>query len=161
MALRVSHRRIVRVVEGVRGTVPMSVWLNPRFDYGKTAPWINVKDQAVSAGAGPEAVIAGRRADHITDRSARSRVLGVRGRARLLGSHVALLLGRRAAADDAVDAVAETDAWWRAWSGRSTYKGAWKDEVERSLITLKALTHASTGGLVAAATTSLPSSSAA
>ena len=57
---------------------------------------------------------------------------------------------------DAVDAVAETDAWWRAWSGRSTYKGAWKDEVERSLITLKALTHAPTGGLVAAATTSLP-----
>jgi hypothetical protein len=59
---------------------------------------------------------------------------------------------------DAVDAVAETDAWWRAWSGRSTYKGAWKDEVERSLITLKALTHAPTGGLVAAAS---PSSSAA
>jgi len=56
MALRESHPRIVRVVEGVRGTVPMSVRLNPRFDYGKTAPWVIAKDQVVSAGAGPDAV---------------------------------------------------------------------------------------------------------
>ena len=54
------------------------------------------------------------------------------------------------------DAVAETEAWWQAWSGRSTYQGGWKEEVERSLITLKALTYEPTGGIVAAATTSLP-----
>src|SRR3970040_1107377 len=59
---------------------------------------------------------------------------------------------------DPIAAVAETDAWWRAWSERSTYRGAWQDEVERSLITLKALTYAPTGGIVAAATTSLPES---
>ena len=157
MALRVSHPRIVRVVEGVRGTVPMSVRLNPRFDYGKTAPWISAKDQAVSAGAGPEAVEL--RAD-----------VPITLRERRLEAEFSVRAGERACfvltwylswedappPIDAVDAVAETDAWWRAWSGRSTYKGAWKDEVERSLITLKALTHASTGGLVAAATTSLP-----
>ncbi|RZL96156.1 MAG: glycoside hydrolase family 15 protein, partial [Variovorax sp.] len=56
MTLRESNPRIVRIVEGVRGTVSMSARLNPRFDYGKTAPWILAKDQAVSAGAGPEAV---------------------------------------------------------------------------------------------------------
>ena len=157
MALRVSHPRIVRVVEGVRGTVPMSVRLTPRFDYGKTAPWISVKDQAVSAGAGPEAVEL--RAD-----------VPITIRERRLEAEFSVRAGERACfvltwylswedappPIDAVDAVAETDAWWRAWSGRSTYKGAWKDEVERSLITLKALTHAPTGGLVAAATTSLP-----
>ena len=157
MALRVSHPRIVRVVEGVRGTVPMSVRLNPRFDYGKTAPWINVKGQAVSAGAGPEAVEL--RAD-----------VPITTRERRLEAEFSVRAGERACfvltwylswedappPIDAVDAMAETDAWWRAWSGRSTYKGAWKDEVERSLITLKALTYAPTGGLVAAATTSLP-----
>src|SRR5262245_43192267 len=49
MPIRESNPRIVRVVEGVRGTVPMSVRLNPRFDYGKTAPWISVNGKAVSA----------------------------------------------------------------------------------------------------------------
>jgi GH15 family glucan-1,4-alpha-glucosidase len=57
---------------------------------------------------------------------------------------------------DPILAVAEVDAWWRVWSERSTYAGGWPDEVQRSLITLKALTYAPTGGIVAAATTSLP-----
>ena len=157
MALRVSHPRIVRVVEGVRGTVPMSVRLNPRFDYGKTAPWINVKGKAVSAGAGPEALEL--RAD-----------VPITTREHGLEAEFAVRKGERTCfvltwhlswepappPIDAIDATAETDAWWRAWSGRSTYKGEWKDEVERSLITLKALTYAPTGGIVAAVTTSLP-----
>ncbi|MDM0047650.1 glycoside hydrolase family 15 protein [Variovorax sp. J22R115] len=157
MALRASNPRIVRIVEGVRGTVPMSVRLNPRFDYGKTAPWILAKDQAVSAGAGPEAVEL--RAD-----------VPITSQDRCLEADFSVNAGERVCfvltgylswedappPIDALDAVAETEAWWRAWSGRSTYKGAWKDEVERSLITLKALTYAPTGGLVAAPTTSLP-----
>jgi GH15 family glucan-1,4-alpha-glucosidase len=52
--------------------------------------------------------------------------------------------------------VEQTDDWWRAWASRSTYEGRWAEEVERSLLTLKALTFAPTGGIVAAATTSLP-----
>ena len=157
MPLRVSHPRIVRVVEGVRGTVPMSVRLNPRFDYGKTAPWINVKGKAVSAGAGPEALEL--RADvPITTREHRLEAeFTVRK-----GERTCFVLTWHLSWEyapppiDAIDAIAETDAWWRAWSGRSTYKGEWKDEVERSLITLKALTYAPTGGIVAAVTTSLP-----
>jgi GH15 family glucan-1,4-alpha-glucosidase len=157
MALRVSHPRIVRVVEGVRGTVPMSVRLNPRFDYGKTAPWINVKGKAVSAGAGPEALEL--RADvPITTREHRLEAeFTVRK-----GERTCFVLTWHLSWEsapppiDAIDATAETDAWWRGWSGRSTYKGEWKDEVERSLITLKALTYAPTGGIVAAVTASLP-----
>ena len=157
MPLRESNPRIVRIVEGVRGTVAMSARLNPRFDYGQTAPWILAKDQAVSTGAGPEAVEL--RADVAI--TSRERCLEADFPVRA-GERVCFVLtGYLSWEDapppiDAVDAVAGTEAWWRAWSSRSTYKGAWKDEVERSLITLKALTYAPTGGLVAAPTTSLP-----
>src|SRR6185295_16525255 len=54
--------------------------------------------------------------------------------------------------------IAETTAWWRRWSERATYSGEWADLVHRSAITIKALTYAPTGGIVAAATTSLPES---
>src|SRR5206468_6256753 len=57
---------------------------------------------------------------------------------------------------DAEETINTTDEWWRAWSGRSTYHGDYREQVIRSLITLKALTFAPTGGLVAAPTTSLP-----
>jgi GH15 family glucan-1,4-alpha-glucosidase len=157
MPIRSSHPRIVRIVEGVRGTVPISVRLNPRFDYGKTAPWISVKGEAVSAGAGPEALEL--RADvQITTKKHRLEAdFAVRE-----GERTSFVLTWHPSWEpapppiDAIDATAETDAWWRAWSGRSTYKGEWKDEVERSLITLKALTYAPTGGIVASVTTSLP-----
>src|SRR5207245_150623 len=57
---------------------------------------------------------------------------------------------------DMEQALAATEDWWRAWSGRCCHEGEWRDAVLRSLITLKALTYAPTGGIVAAATTSLP-----
>src|SRR5262249_31874544 len=57
---------------------------------------------------------------------------------------------------DAEQALRDTEAWWKEWAGRCTYQGEWPEAVLRSLITLKALTYAPTGGIVAAATTSLP-----
>jgi GH15 family glucan-1,4-alpha-glucosidase len=57
---------------------------------------------------------------------------------------------------DAVQALADTEAWWREWSSHCTYRGPWRDLVVRSILTLKALTYAPTGGIVAAPTTSLP-----
>jgi len=57
---------------------------------------------------------------------------------------------------DAWGAQIATQRWWEEWSSQCTYAGDWQPQVMRSLITLKALTHAPTGGIVAAATTSLP-----
>jgi GH15 family glucan-1,4-alpha-glucosidase len=157
MPMRVSNPRIVRVVEGVRGSVPMSLQLNPRFDYGKTAPWVRAEDGVMHAGAGPEAVelrasvpIARREHHFEAEFAVRE---GERARF-VLSWHRSWEPAPHPI--DALKAVTETDAWWRVWSNRSTYRGAWKDEVERSLVTLKALTYAPTGGIVAAATTSLP-----
>jgi len=157
MPMRASNPRIVRVVEGVRGNVPMSLHLNPRFDYGKTAPWVRAEGDVMRAGAGPEAMelradvpIMRREhhfeADFVVHESTRACFV--------LTWHRSWDPPPRPI--DALKAVAETDAWWRHWSGRSTYNGAWKDEVERSLIVLKALTYEPTGGIVAAPTTSLP-----
>jgi len=137
----------------------MSVDLNLRFDYGKTAPWINENGSVVSAGAGPEAVEL--RTDvPVTTRHRRIEAAFTARKGERACFVLTWHLSWEAAPPpiDAIAAVAETDAWWRAWSGRSTYRGAWRDEVERSLITLKALTYAPTGGIVAAATTSLPES---
>ncbi len=157
MPMRASHPRIVRVVEGLRGSLSMSLQLNPRFDYGKTAPWTSAKGRTVSAGAGPEAMELRADVPITTHEHAFEAEFIVRA-----GERVCFVLTWHLSWEDApppidgLEAVTATDAWWRAWSGRSTYRGAWKDEVERSLITLKALTYEPTGGIVAAVTTSLP-----
>ena len=65
-------------------------------------------------------------------------------------------MGIVAGSVDAAATMEATDAWWREWSGRSTYPGAGRTRSQRSLITLKALIYAPSGGIVAAATTSLP-----
>ncbi len=149
--------RLVRLVRGISGTVPMKTRFKPRFDYGKTRPWAAEEAGVVTVGAGPEALEL--RADTPLkvsgDHHAAEFTLGE-------GDEVGFVLswysswGDAPEPIDAADAVEETDAWWRGWSERSTYRGGWADEVERSLITLKALTYAPTGGIVAAPTTSLP-----
>ena len=157
MPARQTHPRVVRVVEGLRGSVPMSSTLAPMFDYGKTVPWIKQDGPAISAGAGPEALELRADAPVRVEDHRLSTEFDVRE-----GDHVGFVLSWYSSWEaapppiDALAAVDETDAWWRDWSGRSTYRGGWKDEVERSLITLKALTYEPTGGVVAAATTSLP-----
>jgi GH15 family glucan-1,4-alpha-glucosidase len=157
MPARQVHPRVVRVVQGLRGAVQMFSRCTPRFDYGSIRPWTRVVDGAVSAGAGPQTLEL--RAD-----------VPVEVHEQRLGStftvreneQVGFVLTGHSSWEPppdpilAVDAVAETEAWWRAWSGRSTYEGGWHEEVVRSLITLKALTYQPTGGVVAAATTSLP-----
>jgi len=157
MPLNSTHPRVVRVVEGVRGTVSMELFMSPRFDYGQTRPWIHKVGEAVEAGAGPNAVeLRGHvplraHAFHVTaDFSVRE------------GERIGFVLSSHPSWEevhepvDPFAVVEQTDDWWRAWAKRSTYDGRWSDEVERSLITLKALTFEPTGGIVAAATTSLP-----
>jgi GH15 family glucan-1,4-alpha-glucosidase len=159
MPARQTHPRVVRVVEGLRGTVPMSAVLTPRFDYGKTRPWVTVQGdgRVLEAGAGPEAL------ELRADVSFALEEPGFVARFDVHeGQRIGFVLTWHSSWEappppvDAVDVLHETDAWWQAWAGRSTYRGGWREEVERSLITLKALTYEPTGGVVAAPTTSLP-----
>jgi len=157
MPPRGSHPRVVRVVEGVRGEVPMRMRFVPRFDYGRVRPWMSREGDAIRAVAGPDAL------------ELRCEV-PVSGDDLQLTAEFTIAAGQRVwflltfhlswetppPPIEPVATVAETEAWWREWSQRSTYSGGWAEPVGRSLITLKALTYEPTGGIVAAPTTSLP-----
>ena len=148
------------MVEGLRGRSPMRTQLEPRFDYGRTGPWVRRSDGAIAAIAGPGRARAPQRrparaattcARRPSSRSRAGQRVGVRpDLVRVVGAAAP----RRSTPVRAVD---ETEAWWREWAGALDLpRAAGRDEVERSLITLKALTYAPTGGIVAAPTTSLP-----
>ena len=157
MPPRGSHSRIVRVVEGVRGKVPMRMRFVPRFDYGRVRPWVSRAGSAVCAVAGPDAL------ELCSDVPVGGDDLQPTAEFTVgPGQRVGFLLTFHPSWEappspiELGPTLAETEAWWEKWSGRSTYRGGWAKEVERSLITLKALTYEPTGGIVAAATTSLP-----
>jgi GH15 family glucan-1,4-alpha-glucosidase len=149
---------VVRVVEGVRGRVAMRMRLTIRFDYGWVVPWVTATDSgALRAVAGPDAL-------HLAT------PVELRGEDRSTVAEFAVGEGQQVPfvltwhpsyepAPEPVDGVASTQSttrWWREWSSRSTFSGEWKEAVDRSLITLKALTYGPSGGIVAAPTTSLP-----
>ncbi len=157
MPTRTAVADLVRIVEGIEGTVPMRMDLAVRFDYGSIVPWVRSMDGGMRAIAGPDTVLC--RAD-----------VPMRGEGFSTVAEFDVAPGDRVAFDltwmetygphpeqeDPHQRLAETIEFWRDWSSRCTYDGPWRDAVMRSLITLKALTYAPTGGLVAAATTSLP-----
>jgi GH15 family glucan-1,4-alpha-glucosidase len=148
---------VVRLVEGVSGRVRMRMELVIRFDYGKIVPWVRQRDGCLWAVAGPDALVlksaVPTRGEGLTTVAEFEVAAGDRVPFVLTWhpAHVEAPPGVEAAS-----AIEETDAWWREWSGRYRPRGAWGDPVERSLITLKALTYGPTGGVVAAPTTSLP-----
>ena len=148
---------LVRIVEGVRGRVPMHLNLTLRFDYGSVVPWVQRVEGGITAVAGPDLarVIAGPRL-HGKDLST------VADFEVSEGERVPFVLtySRSYVPEpdrvDVEEALRDTERWWGEWASRCTYEGPWRDAVLRSLITLKALTYAPTGGIVAAPTTSLP-----
>ena len=148
---------LIRIVEGVSGAVTMQMDLVIRFDYGSVVPWVRTIDKHLLAVAGPDALSlwtdVPSHGEGLTTRSEFTVHAGERVSFLLMWhpSHVSAT-----APLDAFDALRDTEQWWRDWSGRCTYEGPWRDAVVRSLITLKALTFAPTGGIVAAPTTSLP-----
>jgi GH15 family glucan-1,4-alpha-glucosidase len=157
MPPRSSAVDVVRIVEGIDGEVPMAMELSIRFDYGSIVPWVRRIDRGIRATAGPETI---RLTTEIELRGENFHTCAdfmVRAGERIpftltwYPSHL-----RAPARRDALKSLHETDAWWQEWSGRCSYEGEWRDAVLRSLITLKALTYAPTGGICAAATTSLP-----
>ncbi len=157
MPPRQTTPRLVRVVEGLRGEVAMTTSMRPRFDYGKTKPWMHMEEGDVHATAGPDSLIL-RATVPLSQHEFAAHAEFTVGE----GDRVGFVLSHCPSweeppgAIDPFESTAATDEWWKEWSGRSTYAGGWADEVERSLITLKALIYAPSGGIVAAATTSLP-----
>ena len=148
---------LVRVVEGVRGRVPMRMELIIRCGYGVVVPWVRRVDSALLATAGPDSLelrsaveTTGKGFTTVAEFTVR------RGeRIPFVISHFPSHLSRPLPID-ADAAIAATELAWRNWCKQCTYDGRWGDAVRRSLITLKALTYAPTGGIVAAPTTSLP-----
>ncbi|HEX6161334.1 MAG TPA: glycoside hydrolase family 15 protein, partial [Thermoanaerobaculia bacterium] len=144
-------------VEGIEGTVPMRMELKIRFDYGSVVLWVRSIDGGIRAIAGPDTIYC------------RSNV-ALHGEGFATVAEFEVAAGQRVFFDltwtstygpapdseDVQSQLEETEEFWREWSSRCSYDGPWRDAVMRSLITLKALTYAPTGGLVAAATTSLP-----
>jgi GH15 family glucan-1,4-alpha-glucosidase len=163
MPVHGSSPSVARLVQGVRGRVPMRMELVLRFDYGSIVPWVRSVDGVLHAIAGPDAVAL------VTDVDTHGHdVDGVRTTVAEFeideGEELTFSLGWFPSQDgrpddlDAAAGIANTEMWWRAWSARSTYDGRWPELVQRSLLTLKALTYAPTGGIVAAPTTSIPES---
>ena len=148
---------LMRIVEGVRGQVPMRMELALRPDYGSIVPWIEPAPDGVSATAGPDAFrLSTSLPLRIEDGTARAEFLAVEGARERLTLTWHLSYEEAPPVEDADSALARTEAWWREWSGRSRYQGAYQEEVLSSLIVLKAMTSETTGALIAAPTTSLP-----
>jgi len=148
---------LVRIVEGVSGAVEMECVWRLRFDYGKVLPWVRRIDHCIVAIAGPDSVwlrtpvkLIGRDMAHQASFTVRA------------GERVPFVFSwtpSHLGAPPEVDAFAALEAtrqFWTGWAAKCSYQGEYPDAVTRSLITLKALTYAPTGGIVAAATTSLP-----
>jgi GH15 family glucan-1,4-alpha-glucosidase len=148
---------VVRIVEGTRGRVPMRLDLAFRLDYGSLVPWVRRTSDGIRAIGGASALrlrapiaLRGERFHTVSEFTVTA------------GQRVPFTLswspsyGPEASAVEPDSAIETTERWWREWSQRCRYEGEWSEAVVRSLITLKALTYAPTGGLVAAATTSLP-----
>ncbi|MCH8686718.1 glycoside hydrolase family 15 protein [Pedomonas mirosovicensis] len=158
MPLRGKASDIVRIVRGRSGKVRMRSVLDLRFDYGALRPLVDrVNGYEISALAGPHAVVL-RSSCHLkVEGSAICCDFELRA-----GESVEFVLTYFASycgLPDPVDpyaALGETEHFWSEWAGRCTYEGPYREQVVRSLITLKALTYRPTGGTVAAATTSLP-----
>jgi GH15 family glucan-1,4-alpha-glucosidase len=157
MPPRTQQPDLVRLVVGQAGHVAMHMQLILRLDYGAIIPWVRRTEHGISAIAGPDALqlyteveLRGERFTTVADFtvSAGQRVPFV------LIWHPSHLPPPPPI--DAEDTLNRTEHWWREWSKHCTYEGPWREAVMRSLITLKALTYAPTGGIVAAPTTSLP-----
>ncbi|HXN34471.1 MAG TPA: glycoside hydrolase family 15 protein, partial [Polyangiaceae bacterium] len=157
MPAREVAPRVVRLVRGVRGRVPMRTEIVVRFDHGSVIPWVRKAHDGIRAIAGPNGLrirsgvpLRGENMTTVADFDVTE------------GETVSFSLTwypshlKEPHEIDPLAVVESTERVWREWAAQCTYEGAWRDVVLRSLITLKALTHEPTGGIIAAPTTSLP-----
>ena len=157
MPPREGNPALVRMVVGRRGRVAMRMQLILRFDYGSIVPWVRRAEGGIQAVAGPDTVrlftpveLKGESLTTVSEFTVGE------------GEEVPFVLRWHASHEQmhkpvaADEAIRSTDELWQMWSGGCQYTGRWREAVVRSLITLKGLTYGPTGGMVAAATTSLP-----
>ncbi|HEY2227806.1 MAG TPA: glycoside hydrolase family 15 protein [Xanthobacteraceae bacterium] len=149
---------LVRIVMGRSGRVVFETELVVRFNYGATVPWVNrLDDDTINAIAGPERLVLRTPATLYGEDLKTVGEFAVEA-----GECVPFVLAYGPSFQsppppiDPFNALERTEAFWLEWSDRCPDVGPWTEAVKRSLITLKALTYAPTGGIVAAATTSLP-----
>ncbi|HEV2370820.1 MAG TPA: glycoside hydrolase family 15 protein [Streptosporangiaceae bacterium] len=148
---------LIRVVTGIHGTVDMECVVRFRFGYGKVVPWVRRVDGRIAAVAGPDSLwldtpapMTGRNMAHRASFTVAP------------GDEVPFVLTWAPSYQEPPESceyakqLEITREFWEKWVSRGTYQGHYRDAVVRSLITLKALTYEPTGGIVAAATTSLP-----
>ncbi|WP_046269699.1 glycoside hydrolase family 15 protein [Pseudomonas syringae] len=149
---------VVRMVVGLSGQVEFAVDLAIRFDYGSSVPWVERKDaHTLTAVAGPEMlVLRSPVALHPQDHHTASRFHVDEGERKVFTLAYQASFAPLLDQIDADRALETTAAYWREFSDRCPDVGPWTAQVKRSLITLKAMTYAPTGGIVAAVTTSLP-----
>src|SRR6266404_4898284 len=157
MPPRGKNPDIIRIVEGLRGKIELKMELIIRFDYGRVIPWVRKRDGALEAIAGPDGLILRTpietRGEDLTTVADFSVAQGDRVHFVLtwFASHE-----EQPRAVNPEHALRDTTAYWNGWAQKCESYGKWHEAVVRSLITLKGLTYAPTGGIVAAATTSLP-----
>jgi GH15 family glucan-1,4-alpha-glucosidase len=157
MPIRDQSVDIIRNVQGIRGSVQMRMHLTIRFDYGHIVPWVRNVEGAITAVAGPDALVL--------HTPVETRGVGYSTVAEFTvspGEEVSFSLAWCAShlemprPHNVARSLERTETWWREWTEQCDYKGEWRDAVQRSLITLKALTYAPSGGILAAPTSSLP-----
>jgi GH15 family glucan-1,4-alpha-glucosidase len=157
MPPRQTKPDVVRIVEGVRGRVEMRLELVLRFDYGSIVPWVRNLDGTLVAIAGPDAVALHTPVE-LEGRDLRTYASFTVGE----GDRVPFVLTWFPSNEDLPErvdpdaALEDTVSYWEEWASRCAHTGRWDEALRRSLLTLKALTFAPTGGIVAAPTTSLP-----
>jgi GH15 family glucan-1,4-alpha-glucosidase len=157
MPIRSEAHDLVRLVVGKRGTVTMRLELIMRFDYGSIVPWVRRWAHGIDAIAGPDALRFKTQVPLVNKDYVTRAEFTVSPDERVpfiltwYSSHLSPPIEV-----DAEKALVETEQWWTRWSSACTYQGEYREAVLRSAITLKALTYAPTGAIVAAPTTSLP-----
>jgi len=149
--------QLIRIVEGVSGRVPMRSALRMRFSYGRVVPWVHKHDGRTVAVAGPDSVWFD------TDCETYGKSLTTYSDFTVApGDRIAFTISWEPShknpppLPEPEQSLEATEGFWREWVEHCTYHGPYREAVVRSLITLKALTYAPTGGIVAAPTTSLP-----
>jgi GH15 family glucan-1,4-alpha-glucosidase len=157
MPPRDSAPQLIRIVEGISGRVSMRSELRMRFSYGRVIPWVHRVDGRTVAVAGPDSVWLDTPADTFGENLTTYSDFTVAP-----GDRIEFTISWQPshreppALPDPAGALEATEDFWREWVEQCTYHGPYREAVVRSLITLKALTYAPTGGIVAAPTTSLP-----